>query len=61
MPGLSELYVLIPYSQLEALLSASRELETLREEVKHCNEQLDAVRQIQTETMQKYLDLYKML
>ena len=61
MPDPNDLQVLIPYKQLDALLTAARELEKLRYEVQRCYDQLDAVRRIQTETMDKYNELYKML
>lgn len=56
-----DLKVLIPYKQLASLLSAANELDKLRADVKRCYDQLDAVRQIQTETMDKYIELYKLL
>lgn len=58
---LPELQVLIPYSQLSALLSVASELEDFRKELKCCHEQLDALRGIQTETLDKYLELCKLL
>lgn len=57
----SELQVLIPYKDLDALLTAARDLESLRKEVKRCYDQLDCIRRIQTETMEKYQELYKLL
>lgn len=61
MPDPHDLYVLIPYKELDALLTAAREVEKLRFEVRRCYEQLDAVRCIQTETLEKYRELYKLL
>lgn len=61
MPGLDDIQVLIPYRQLESLLTVSRELEQLRFDVRRCNEQLDSCRMIQTEILEKYQELYKML
>ena len=57
----TDLYVLIPYKDLEALLTAARELDSLREELKLYSDQVIALRGIQTECLEKYQELYKML
>lgn len=61
MPDIDSIQVLISYRQLEALLSAARELEDIRSEVKRCHEQIASCRKIQTETLEKYQELYQML
>ena len=53
--------VIIPYKQLDALLTAARDLEALRYDLRRCHEQLDALRRMQTECLDKYQELYKML
>lgn len=61
MPDSANLQVLIPYRDLEALLAAARELPALHTELIRCHEQIAALRTIQAETMDKYLELYKMI
>ena len=57
----NDLMVLIPYKQLDALLTVARELDNFRFEVKRCYEQLDACRGIQVEILDKYKELKDLL
>ena len=61
MPTLPDLYVMIPYRDLEQLLAAARELPQVRAELARCHEQMACFRTTQTEMMEKYQDLYKMI
>ena len=61
MPDPTDLYVLIPYKDLEALLGAARELPSIRDELRLCRIQMDKLRAIQTQTMDMYKALFKML
>lgn len=54
-------YVSIPLADLDALVSAARRLPELEAELARCYTQLDAVRGIQIQLMDKYKELYKML
>ena len=53
--------VIIPYKTLCELLEAGQEVKQLRAEVKKLSTQLDAMRVIQRECMNKILELYKLL
>ena len=57
----TDLYVLIPYKDLEALLTAARELDALRKELNQYGDQVAALRKIQTDCLEKYMELYKLL
>lgn len=59
--GLPDLYVLISYQQLQGLLQAAGELQTLRYDMKRLAEQVEALRGIQTQCLDKYQELYKLL
>lgn len=61
MPDPNELYVLIPYKDLEKLLESARELPAIRGELARCYAQLDKLRAIQTQTLDMYKQLYKLL
>lgn len=56
-----DLYVMIPYRDLEQLLAAARELPQLHQELIRCHEQMACFRTTQTEMMEKYQMLFKMI
>ena len=61
MPVPRNLQVLIPYKDLEALLAAAGQLPVLLKELQDCRDQISALRSIQTETLEKYSELYHMI
>ena len=61
MPVSADLQVLIPYRDLETLLAAARELPLLRKELSLCHEQFSKCQAMQSEILEKYYELYKMI
>lgn len=57
----SEPQVIIPYKQLCELLDAGKEVKSLRGQVKKLSTQLDAMRVIQRECIEKIGELKKLL
>ena len=53
--------IIIPYKQLCELLQAGHEVESLRKEVRRLSKQLDAMRVIQRECIDKIGELRKLL
>lgn len=61
MASLPEPQIIIPYKQLCELLQAGEEVKALRAEVKKLSKQLDAMRVVQRECIERIGELKKLL
>ena len=61
LQALPSWYVSLPLADLQDLMASAQRIPELERELKRCYDQLEAVRGIQIQLMDKYQELYKLL